>query len=80
MRTALASLLATGPTIWALDEPTAGLDDAARVLLAGVLARHARSGGCVLMATHDTGFADAVAHRSVWLDDGRIRPENATPR
>ena len=77
---ALASLLATGPAVWALDEPTAGLDDPARTLLAGVLSRHARGGGCVLMATHDVGFADAVAHRSVWLDDGSIRPEAATPR
>lgn len=77
---ALASLMATGPVVWALDEPTAGLDEPARTLLAGVLARHARGGGCVLMATHDAVFADAVAHRSVWLDGGRISPEGATPR
>ncbi|WP_434992459.1 ABC transporter ATP-binding protein [Arthrobacter sp. Ld5] len=77
---ALASLLATGPAVWALDEPTAGLDEPARTLLGGVVSRHARGGGCVVLATHDAGFADAVAHRSVWLDDGRIRSEGATPR
>ncbi|WP_052274209.1 ABC transporter ATP-binding protein [Arthrobacter sp. L77] len=76
---ALASLIATGPAVWALDEPTAGLDEPARHLLATVLSRHTRDGGCVLMATHDAAFADAVAHRSVWLDGGRIRPDGRTP-
>lgn len=69
---ALASIIATGPAVWALDEPTAGLDEAARTLLAGLLARHARGGGAVVLATHDAAFADAVAHRTIWLEDGRI--------
>ncbi|WP_104168702.1 ABC transporter ATP-binding protein [Arthrobacter sp. SX1312] len=77
---ALASLIATGPAVWALDEPTAGLDGPARHLLAAVLSRHTRDGGCVLMATHDAAFADAVAHRSVWLDGGRISPDGAPRR
>lgn len=77
---ALASLIATGPAVWALDEPTAGLDEPARHLFAAVVARHARGGGCVVMATHDAAFADAVAHRSVWLEDGRIRADGRMPR
>ncbi|MHA7286465.1 ABC transporter ATP-binding protein [Arthrobacter sp. MDT3-44] len=70
---ALASLMATGPLVWALDEPTAGLDEPTRSMLATLLTRHAEGGGAVVLATHDAAFADTVAHRSVWLEDGRIR-------
>jgi len=76
---AVASLIATGPAVWALDEPTAGLDEPARAWFATLISRHTREGGCVLMATHDAAFADAVAHRSVWLDSGRVRADGATP-
>ncbi|MCU1633533.1 MAG: hypothetical protein JWM61_2185 [Micrococcaceae bacterium] len=71
---ALASIIATGPAVWALDEPTAGLDEPARTKLAALLALHARGGGAVVMATHDATFAEAVAHRTIWLEGGRIRP------
>jgi energy-coupling factor transporter ATP-binding protein EcfA2 len=70
---ALASIMATGPDVWALDEPTAGLDEATRTLFARLVTEHARAGGTVVMATHDAAFADAVSHRIVWLDAGRIR-------
>ncbi|WP_298254551.1 ABC transporter ATP-binding protein [uncultured Arthrobacter sp.] len=69
---ALASLIATGPRLWVLDEPTAGLDAPARGTMAALLAAHARAGGAVVLATHDAAFAEVVAHRSLWLDDGRI--------
>lgn len=77
---ALACLIATGPVIWALDEPTAGLDEPARARIAALLTEHAQGGGAVVLATHDEAFADAVAHRSVWLDDGRICPQDPVPR
>lgn len=69
---ALASLMATRPLIWALDEPTAGLDDRGRRLLARIISTHVESGGAVLMATHDLGFAGAVCHRAVTLEQGRV--------
>ncbi|WDF33889.1 ATP-binding cassette domain-containing protein [Arthrobacter agilis] len=71
---ALASIIATGSTVWVLDEPTGGLDESARTGLARLLRRHARSGGAVVMATHDAAFATAVAHRTIWLDGGRLVP------
>ena len=74
---AVASIIATGPAVWALDEPTAGLDEPTRSMLAGLLARHAREGGAVVLATHDAAFADALAHRTVWLEAGRISPRGA---
>lgn len=76
---ALASLIATGPAVWALDEPTAGLDEPARNLVATLVTGHARSGGAVVMATHDDAFAHAVAHRSIRLEDGRILRGESTP-
>lgn len=76
---ALASIIATGPAVWALDEPTAGLDDPARTLLAALVTAHAQGGGAVVLATHDETFARAVAHRSVWLEGGRITPEDHPP-
>lgn len=76
---ALASIIAAEATIWVLDEPTAGLDAPTRAELARLLTRHAGKGGVVVMSTHDAAFADAVAHRAVWLEGGRLRPEGRLP-
>ncbi|MHA7280621.1 ABC transporter ATP-binding protein [Arthrobacter sp. MDT2-2] len=76
---ALASLMATGPLVWALDEPTAGLDEPTRSMLATLLTGHAKGGGAVVLATHDAAFADTVAHRSIWLEDGRVRGTGSAP-
>lgn len=64
---AVASLMATGPGIWVLDEPTVGLDLQGRRVLAQLIRRHVWNGGTLLMATHDRGFADSVCTRSVRL-------------
>ncbi|WP_104180961.1 ABC transporter ATP-binding protein [Arthrobacter sp. B0490] len=76
---AVACLLATGPPVWVLDEPTAGLDGPTRSMLAGLLVQRAGEGGAVVLATHDASFADAVAHRTVWLEAGRVRTGDAAP-
>lgn len=60
---ALASLMATGPRLWVLDEPTVGLDLRGREILARLLRRHVRDGGTLVMATHDEAFAKAVCSR-----------------
>ncbi|SDI02042.1 energy-coupling factor transport system ATP-binding protein [Arthrobacter subterraneus] len=60
---ALASLMATGPRLWVLDEPTVGLDLRGREVLSGLLRRHIRDGGILMMATHDEVFAQAVCSR-----------------
>jgi energy-coupling factor transporter ATP-binding protein EcfA2 len=73
---AMASIIATGPVVWALDEPTAGLDDRTRDLMAELIIEHAALGGAVLMATHDDAFADAVAHRLIRLEGGRVLAPN----
>jgi energy-coupling factor transporter ATP-binding protein EcfA2 len=69
-RLALAVVLDGGepPVAVLLDEPTRGMDRAAK----GDLAARLRAfDAAVLVATHDAEFAAAVAHRVILLADGR---------
>jgi energy-coupling factor transporter ATP-binding protein EcfA2 len=56
----------------ALDEPTRGMDRAAKRLLAGWLRERAERGCAVLVATHDAEFAADFADRAVLLAEGRV--------
>jgi energy-coupling factor transporter ATP-binding protein EcfA2 len=58
--------------VLALDEPTRGMDRAAKHLLARWLANRAGEGLAVLVATHDAEFAADFAARAVLLADGRV--------
>ncbi len=73
-RLALAIVLDGGerPPVIALDEPTRGMDRAAKGLLAGRLAELAAAGSAVIVATHDPEFAARLADRVVLLADGRM--------
>ncbi len=71
-RVALASVLAGGPRVILLDEPSRGMDPARRAMLADALRRRAASGAAVLVATHDRAFAAAVADRHLELVEGRV--------
>ncbi|MCV2394641.1 ATP-binding cassette domain-containing protein [Actinotalea sp. M2MS4P-6] len=69
---ALAVQLAAGPPVLVLDEPTRGLDYAAKRVLARLLAEHARAGGSVLLSSHDVEFVAQCADRVVVLADGSV--------
>lgn len=69
---ALAKLLLIGPELLLLDEPTKGLDLASRRIIARALRDHAKSGGTVIMATHDLDFAEQVADDVAMMFDGEI--------
>ena len=56
----------------ALDEPTRGMDRAAKRTLATWLSERAGEGLAVLVATHDAEFAADFAKRAVLLADGRV--------
>jgi energy-coupling factor transport system ATP-binding protein len=71
-RAALAAILAAGPRLLLLDEPTRGLDAAAKEALTGVLRELAASGTAVVMATHDVELAARAGERMVVLDGGRV--------
>ena len=68
----LAIVLAAGPALLALDEPTRGLDYATKRRLIAVLRRLAADGHGVLLATHDVELVAEVADRMVVLADGEI--------
>jgi energy-coupling factor transport system ATP-binding protein len=69
---ALAIVLAARPPVLLLDEPTRGLDYAAKQRLVTTLRELAASGHCVLLATHDVELAAEVATRVVVLADGEV--------
>jgi len=72
-RLALAVVLDAddAPAALLLDEPTRGMDRAAKGALADHLRVLAGEGAAVVVATHDPEFAVAVADRVVLLADGR---------
>lgn len=51
-RAALARVVASGATLWLLDEPANGLDADGAERLAAAMAAHRTAGGAVLAATH----------------------------
>ena len=66
-RLALARLaLAPVNSLWLLDEPNAGLDQASSRILDDIVQKHATAGGMVLAATH-LDFAAAAKPRSLHL-------------
>ena len=70
---ALATVLARGPAVLAMDEPTVGLDRHGLELLNRAVAASAARGAAVVMVTHDAAYARATAHRVLALDGGRLR-------
>jgi ABC-2 type transport system ATP-binding protein len=55
-----------------LDEPTAGLDTQARIVVREVLAEQCAAGVAVVMTTHDLDEAARTAHRAVVIAAGRV--------
>lgn len=73
MRVSLARLWAQHTPLLLLDEPNTGLDLCHLALLARQIRAKAHSQGCaLLLATHDLGFALAVATRVCVLDAGSL--------
>ena len=71
-RLALAIVTGGDAAVLALDEPTRGMDRAAKAALAEDLRMRAAAGQAVIVATHDPEFAAACAERAVLLADGRV--------
>ncbi len=70
---ALLEALAHRPSVLLLDEPTVGLDSAARAALTALLRERSREGAAVVLASHDTAFLEGVADRVVFMARGRTR-------
>ncbi|MFF8583249.1 ABC transporter ATP-binding protein [Streptomyces althioticus] len=69
---ALAVVLTARPPLLLLDEPTRGLDYAAKARLTVILRRLAAEGHAIVMATHDVELAAELAHRVVLLAEGEV--------
>ncbi|MGW6908215.1 ABC transporter ATP-binding protein [Streptomyces sp. NPDC054940] len=69
---ALAVVLTARPPLLLLDEPTRGLDYAAKSRLLTVLRGLAAEGHAIVLATHDVELAAELAHRVVLLADGEV--------
>ncbi|KFG75783.1 ABC transporter ATP-binding protein [Streptomyces mutabilis] len=69
---ALSVVLTARPPLLLLDEPTRGLDYAAKARLAGVLRSLAAEGHAIVLATHDVELTAELAHRVVLLAEGEV--------
>ncbi|MEV5347271.1 ABC transporter ATP-binding protein [Streptomyces achromogenes] len=69
---ALAVVLTARPPLLLLDEPTRGLDYAAKARLVSVLRSLAAEGHAIVLATHDVELAAELAHRVVLLAEGEV--------
>ena len=77
-RVAIARALAMEPPVMLFDEPTSALDPemVGEVLL--VMRDLVRDGMTLVVVTHEMGFAREVAHRVLFMDQGRVL-ERAEP-
>ncbi|MFE4961419.1 ABC transporter ATP-binding protein [Streptomyces sp. NPDC056660] len=75
---ALAVVLTARPPLLLLDEPTRGLDYAAKARLVGVLRGLAADGHGIVLATHDVELAAEIAHRVVLLAEGEVIADGPT--
>ncbi|MDQ0910974.1 energy-coupling factor transporter ATP-binding protein EcfA2 [Streptomyces canus] len=69
---ALAVVLAARPPLLLLDEPTRGLDYAAKARLVALLRELAATGHAIMLATHDVELAAELAHRVILLAEGEV--------
>ncbi len=74
----LAVQLTASPPVVLLDEPTRGLDYAAKRALGSALRARAAGGAAVLVATHDVEFAATTCDRTVLLAQGEVVADGAT--
>lgn len=71
-RVAIAAVLAARPQALLLDEPTAGQDARARMVLYALLRECAAEGVAIVMATHNLAWAYPLCERWAILAEGRI--------
>lgn len=71
-RLALALALVGRPELVVLDEPTAGMDPAAKVATRDLIAALRRDGVTVLLTTHELGDVERLADRVALIANGRL--------
>jgi len=71
-RVAIARALAMDPICMLFDEPTSALDPEMINEVLDVMVELAKEGMTMMCVTHEMGFARKVAHRVIFMDQGRI--------
>ncbi len=76
-RVAIARALAMMPKVMLFDEPTSALDPEMINEVLEVITDLAHEGMTMAVVTHEMGFARRVAHRIIFMDEGRIVEQNS---
>lgn len=71
----IGKILATNPDVLLLDEPTRGIDVAAKAEIFRLLAERAKSGLAVIYSTSEVGECLSIAHRILVMRRGHISAE-----
>jgi polar amino acid transport system ATP-binding protein len=71
-RVAIARSVAMKPKLMLLDEPTSALDPELVQEVLDAVTALAKSGMTMIVVTHQMLFAERVAHRAVFMDEGKI--------
>ena len=77
-RTAIVRALCMDPVAMLFDEPTSALDPEMINEVLDVMVELANEGMTMMVVTHEMGFARKVAHRVVFMDEGKIMED--TPK
>jgi general L-amino acid transport system ATP-binding protein len=75
-RVAIARSLCMRPRIMLFDEPTSALDPEMIKEVLETMIELAEEGMTMLVVTHEMGFAQAVANRVIFMDQGQIVEQN----
>ncbi|PWK55895.1 amino acid ABC transporter ATP-binding protein [Roseicyclus mahoneyensis] len=75
-RVAIARSLCMRPRIMLFDEPTSALDPEMIKEVLDTMIALAEDGMTMLVVTHEMGFAQAVANRVIFMDQGQIVEQN----
>ncbi len=75
-RVAIARSLCMQPRIMLFDEPTSALDPEMIKEVLDTMIELAEEGMTMLCVTHEMGFAQAVANRVIFMDQGQIVEQN----
>ncbi len=76
-RVAIARALAMDPICMLFDEPTSALDPEMINEVLDVMVELAQEGMTMMVVSHEMGFARKVAHRVIFMDEGRIVEDDA---
>jgi len=76
-RVAIARSLCMKPRIMLFDEPTSALDPEMIKEVLDTMIQLAEDGMTMICVTHEMGFAQAVANRVIFMDQGQIVEQNS---